>query len=144
VLARRAARSAALLHGSHTQPTPLMQTAHARTHAAVPRAATSRELLAAGYKVRAAARDVEAAKASTDIALQFGLLEQGQISRLSWVEMDLEEPDSIPAALGNASRVRRLGCPWPALVCLASSCSTGVSAGACGVCVFFGGGCGTN
>lgn len=64
-----------------------------------------RELLLAGYKVRAAARDVAQAKANTDIAVQFGLLAPDQLSRLSWVEMDLEEPDSIPAAIGNASRV---------------------------------------
>jgi uncharacterized protein YbjT (DUF2867 family) len=56
--------------------------------------------------VRAAARDVEQARANTDIAVQFGLLAPEQLSRLSWVDMDLEDPDSIPAAIGNASRVR--------------------------------------
>eukprot|EP00882_Tetradesmus_deserticola_P023059 GHRQ01025090.1.p1 GENE.GHRQ01025090.1~~GHRQ01025090.1.p1 ORF type:complete len:442 (+),score=188.27 GHRQ01025090.1:105-1430(+) len=64
-----------------------------------------RELLAAGFKVRAGARNVDAAKSNTDIALQFGLLVPEQLSRLQWVEFDLEEPEGMAAAIGNASRV---------------------------------------
>jgi uncharacterized protein YbjT (DUF2867 family) len=64
-----------------------------------------RELLAAGFKVRAAARDVDTAKANTEIAVQFGLLSPDQLSRLQWVEFDLEEPQGMAAAIGNASRV---------------------------------------
>jgi hypothetical protein len=55
--------------------------------------------------VRAGARDVDTAKSSTEIALQFGLLAPEQLSRLQWVEFDLEEPEGMAAALGNASRV---------------------------------------
>eukprot|EP00878_Enallax_costatus_P015283 GHUV01016002.1.p1 GENE.GHUV01016002.1~~GHUV01016002.1.p1 ORF type:complete len:178 (+),score=35.08 GHUV01016002.1:175-708(+) len=64
-----------------------------------------RELLAAGFKVRAGARDVDAAKSNTDIAVQFGLITADQLRNLSWVEFDLEESDSMAAAIGNASRV---------------------------------------
>jgi hypothetical protein len=64
-----------------------------------------RELLAAGFKVRAAARDVDQAKANTDIAVQFGLIAPDQLSRLTWVEMDLDEPDSIRPAIGGATKV---------------------------------------
>jgi uncharacterized protein YbjT (DUF2867 family) len=66
---------------------------------------TCRELLAAGFKVRAGARDVDTAKSNTEIAVQFGLLAPEQLSRLQWVEFDLEEPEGIAAAIGNASRV---------------------------------------
>lgn len=69
--------------------------------------APRRELLAAGFKVRAAARDVEQAKANTDIAVQFGLIAPDQLSRLQWVEMDLEDPDSIRPAIGGAAKVGR-------------------------------------
>jgi uncharacterized protein YbjT (DUF2867 family) len=64
-----------------------------------------RELLAAGFKVRAAARDVEQAEANTDIAVQFGLIAPDQLSRLTWVQMDLDEPDSIRPAIGGATKV---------------------------------------
>lgn len=50
-----------------------------------------------------------AAKASTDIAVQFGLLSPDQLGRLQWVEFDLEDPQAMPAALGNASRVSGQG-----------------------------------
>jgi uncharacterized protein YbjT (DUF2867 family) len=66
---------------------------------------TCRELLAAGFKVRAGARDVDTAKSNTEIAVQFGLLAPEQLSRLQWVEFDLEEPEGMAAAIGNASRV---------------------------------------
>lgn len=56
--------------------------------------------------MRAAARDVDQAKANTDIAVQFGLIAPDQLGRLTWVEMDLEDPDSIRPAIGNASKVR--------------------------------------
>lgn len=65
-----------------------------------------RELLAAGFKVRAAARDVDQAKSATDIAVQFGLIAPEQLSRLTWVEMDLDDPDSIAPAIAGASKVR--------------------------------------
>jgi hypothetical protein len=55
--------------------------------------------------VRAGARDVATAKANTDIAVQFGLLAPEQLSRLQWVDFDLEEPERMAAAIGNASRV---------------------------------------
>jgi NAD(P)-dependent dehydrogenase (short-subunit alcohol dehydrogenase family) len=73
-----------------------------------------RELLSTGFKVRAAARDVDQAKGNTDIAVQFGLIAPDQLSRLTWVEMDLEDPDSIGPAIGGASKVRAAGGEmWP-------------------------------
>jgi hypothetical protein len=48
---------------------------------------------------------VDQAKANTDIAVQFGLIAPDQLSRLTWVEMDLEDPDSIGPAIGGASKV---------------------------------------
>ena len=64
-----------------------------------------RELLDAGFKVRAGARDVDAAKSNTEIAVQFGLLAPEQLQRLQWVDFDLEEPQGMAAAIGSASRV---------------------------------------
>lgn len=61
--------------------------------------------MAAGFKVRAAARNVDEAKANTEIAVQFGILAPEQLSRLTWVEMDLEDPDSIKPAIGSAAKV---------------------------------------
>jgi len=63
------------------------------------------ELLAAGLRVRAGARDVEAAQADTETAIRLGLLTQDQASRVEWVTFDLADPESIPAALGNATKV---------------------------------------
>lgn len=51
---------------------------------------------------------MDAAKANTEIAVQFGLIAPEQLRNLSWVEFDLEEPDSMAAAIGNASRVSGL------------------------------------
>lgn len=69
--------------------------------------------MAAGFKVRAAARDVEQAKSNTDIAVQFGLIAPDQLSRLQWVEMDLTDPDSIRPAIGGAAKVGlQLACTW--------------------------------
>lgn len=68
---------------------------------------TCRELLAAGFKVRAGARNVEAAKSDSNTAAQFGLISGDQLKNLSWVKLDLEEPDSIASAIGNASKVSR-------------------------------------
>eukprot|EP00879_Flechtneria_rotunda_P001613 GHRR01001773.1.p1 GENE.GHRR01001773.1~~GHRR01001773.1.p1 ORF type:complete len:965 (+),score=490.83 GHRR01001773.1:1271-4165(+) len=64
-----------------------------------------RELLQAGFKVRAGARNLDAAKESADIAVQFGLLAPEQLSRLQWVKFDLTEAEGHASAIGNASKV---------------------------------------
>ena len=51
---------------------------------------------------------MDQAEANTDIAVQFGLIAPDQLSRLTWVEMDLDDPDSIRPAIGGATKV----CVW--------------------------------
>eukprot|EP00798_Chlamydomonas_sp_ICE-L_P012780 gene12780-16037_t len=64
-----------------------------------------RELLAAGYKVRAGARDVESAQKNVDIGVTYGLLQPDAMKRLQIVPFDLKDTDGMSTAIGNASRV---------------------------------------
>ncbi|KAL6764668.1 hypothetical protein V8C86DRAFT_1360984 [Haematococcus lacustris] len=64
-----------------------------------------RELLAAGFKVRAGARDVEAAQKAVDVAEAYGLLSVRQLQQLEIVEVDITQPDTLRQAIGNASKV---------------------------------------
>ncbi|MGQ3164894.1 MAG: NmrA family NAD(P)-binding protein [Agrobacterium sp.] len=67
-----------------------------------------RELLAAGFKVRAGARDVEAAQKAVDVAEAYGLLSARQLQQLEIVEVDITQPDTLRQAIGNASKVGHL------------------------------------
>ena len=64
-----------------------------------------RELLQAGFKVRAGARNVSKAQNYVDVASSLGLLSSDAVKRLQIVPVDLEDPGSISAALGGATRV---------------------------------------
>ena len=64
-----------------------------------------RELLLAGFKVRAGARNTSKAQNYVDVAASLGLLTGDAVKRLQVVPVDLEDPGSISAALGGASRV---------------------------------------
>ncbi len=64
-----------------------------------------RELLEAGLRVRAGARNVAAAEADARTALSLGLITKEQLARLEWVEFDLEDAEGMAAALGNAAKV---------------------------------------
>jgi uncharacterized protein YbjT (DUF2867 family) len=64
-----------------------------------------RELLKAGFKVRAGARNVEAAEEAVQVAQNYGLLTQQQIRNLQIVPFDLSQPSSIKAAIGGARKV---------------------------------------
>jgi len=55
--------------------------------------------------VRAGARDAAAAKANVAVAAQVGLIDQAALSRLQFVEFDLEDGDTLAAAIGNAGKV---------------------------------------
>jgi NAD(P)-dependent dehydrogenase (short-subunit alcohol dehydrogenase family) len=65
-----------------------------------------RELLKAGFKVRAGARNVEAAEEAVQVAENYGLLTQQQIRNLQIVPFDLSQPNSMKAAIGGARKVR--------------------------------------
>lgn len=64
-----------------------------------------RELLDAGFKVRAGARNLDAAESNATIAGALGLLTPEQRGRLSFHEFDLTDPSTIAAAIGNANKV---------------------------------------
>jgi len=65
-----------------------------------------RELLLAGFKVRAGARNTDKAQEYADLAVNLGVLSAAVIKRLQIVAVDLEEVDTIVAAIGNAGKVR--------------------------------------
>lgn len=64
-----------------------------------------RELLLAGFKVRAGARNTDKAQKYANVAGDLGLLPSDALKRLQIVPVDLEDPSSISAAIGNATRV---------------------------------------
>lgn len=70
---------------------------------------TVRELAAAGFTVRAGVRSQEKAEAFEDILQELceavGPLSRAESSKIKVVFCDLEDPDSIAPAIGNASRV---------------------------------------
>lgn len=67
------------------------------------------ELAAAGFKVRAGVRSQEKAEMYqdllADLSTTLGPLTRQQLSRINVVYCDLEEPESIIPAIGNASKV---------------------------------------
>eukprot|EP00898_Chlorokybus_atmophyticus_P002104 jgi/Chlat1/2895/Chrsp2S04629 len=64
-----------------------------------------RELLQRGFNVRAGVRNPEKAQALLQAAQGLDLLDGAGGRRLQLVEVDLEQPDTIPAALAGAGRV---------------------------------------
>jgi uncharacterized protein YbjT (DUF2867 family) len=69
-----------------------------------------RELLAASpqLRVRAGVRNPEAAAGYLQAAVAYGLLPPDAARRVQLVPADITQPDSLPSAIGNASKVR--GC----------------------------------
>lgn len=63
-----------------------------------------RELLAAGYRVKAGCRSLDSAQSAIDVAEAYGLLKPDQMKRLELVQFDLGKPDTMRAALAGASR----------------------------------------
>ena len=64
-----------------------------------------RELLNAGFKVRAGARNVEKAQEYVRAATALGVLSGAAASKLEIVEVDITQEDSILDAIGNAGKV---------------------------------------
>lgn len=69
---------------------------------AAPRAARS---LAAAPQVRAGVRDQDKADTYLSIASSYGLLSKEELGRLTVVDADLQRPETLPAAIGNAAKV---------------------------------------
>jgi hypothetical protein len=65
-----------------------------------------RELLQAGFSVRAGVRDVEKAETSLQVAAQYGIISSEQLKNVQVVQFDLSAPESIAPAIGNANKVR--------------------------------------
>ena len=59
-------------------------------------------------QVRAGVRDVAKASEYLQTATSYGLLPADASRRVQLVEVDITQPDSIPPAIGNASKVCRL------------------------------------
>eukprot|EP01023_Acetabularia_acetabulum_P063859 TRINITY_DN8107_c0_g1_i3.p1 TRINITY_DN8107_c0_g1~~TRINITY_DN8107_c0_g1_i3.p1 ORF type:complete len:483 (+),score=103.64 TRINITY_DN8107_c0_g1_i3:606-2054(+) len=64
-----------------------------------------RELLSQGYKVRGGVRSVEKSQDFLKFCKQYELLNRSELSRLEFVEFDLEIPDTIGISIGKASKV---------------------------------------
>lgn len=66
-----------------------------------------RELLLAGVKVRAGARNTSKAQEYADLALSFGLLPPSAAKQLQIVPVDMEDEETIVSAIGNAGKVNQ-------------------------------------
>ncbi|KAG2435610.1 hypothetical protein HYH02_011901 [Chlamydomonas schloesseri] len=64
-----------------------------------------RELLAAGFTVRAGARNVESAEAALNVAAAYGIIKPDQLKRVTVVPFDLEKPAEFDAAIGSANKI---------------------------------------
>lgn len=64
-----------------------------------------RELLKAGFRVRAGARSVEEAQKALEVAESYGLLTPEMVKRLQVVPVDITKPDTLRAAIGPARKV---------------------------------------
>lgn len=64
-----------------------------------------RELLLAGFKVRAGARNTDKAQGYAKLAEEFGIVSSDAVKRLQIVPVDLEETETIISAIGNAGKV---------------------------------------
>lgn len=56
-------------------------------------------------RVRAGVRDVETAQGYVDTAIAYGLLPRDASRRISLVECDVSDPDTLVPAIGNAAKV---------------------------------------
>ena len=81
-----------------------------------------RELLQAGFIVRAGVRDVEKGKQSLQVASQYGIITSEQLKRVQVVEFDLTDVDTITPAIGNANKVRCCRCTIDGGASAALSC----------------------
>jgi uncharacterized protein YbjT (DUF2867 family) len=64
-----------------------------------------RELLGQGFRVRAGVRNADKAETYLAIAASYGLLSKEELGRLQVVSCDLEQPDTLGPAIGNAAKV---------------------------------------
>ena len=64
-----------------------------------------RQLLLAGFKVRAGARNTDKAQSYAKLAEELGIVDSDAIKRLQIVPVDLEDTSTIVRAIGNAGRV---------------------------------------
>ena len=64
-----------------------------------------RELLLAGFKVRAGARNTAKAREYAELATSLGILPGSAAKRLEVVPVDLERSDTILPAIGSAGKV---------------------------------------
>ena len=74
-------------------------------------------------QVRAGVRDVAKASEYLQTATSYGLLPADASRRVQLVEIDITQPDSIPPAIGNASKVCTLCSGLP---CTSASLETAV------------------
>ena len=58
------------------------------------------------HRVRAGVRDVEQAQSYIATAVAYGLLPRDAARKIALTEYDITDPDTIPAAIGNAAKVR--------------------------------------
>lgn len=77
------------------------------SHAFLP---TPRELLSAGFVVRAGARNVEEAERVLELAVTYGAIPSDQAERIIIVPFDIEDESTFVEALGDANKVRMLFC----------------------------------
>lgn len=64
-----------------------------------------RELLAAGFVVRAGARNVEEAEKVLELAVTYGAIPPDQAERIVVVPFDIEDESTFVEALGDANKV---------------------------------------
>lgn len=65
-----------------------------------------RELLNAGFRVRAGCRDVESAQQDFAFFRKFELIPAEAFKNLTVVDLDTSDEDSLDTALGNAGKVQ--------------------------------------
>lgn len=65
-----------------------------------------RQLLLAGFKVRAGARNTEKAQQYSKLAEDFGIVGSDALKRLQIVQVDLEDTSTIINAIGPAAKVK--------------------------------------
>lgn len=64
-----------------------------------------RELVNKGFNVRAGTRNVDRAQSYVDTAAAFGILPQNASQKIKIIPMDLQDEQSVAAAIGNAGKV---------------------------------------
>ena len=64
-----------------------------------------RELLAAGFKVRAGCADIEEAENDLRVLIRYGIVAADQSRNVSFVEANWNEEDGVLASVGNSDKV---------------------------------------